>query len=93
MDIIIQQKGTKGSLKWIQEVVNNKPLLLDNPIKKSIDADKKNNIEWLSPKAEDDYAEYRDQAFLNLLGIILTKTQRLLACTRSSMGCISPTRK
>ena len=75
MGRIIQPKGTKGSLKWIQEVVNNKPLLLDNPIKKSIGADKKNNIEWLSPKAEDGYAEYRDQAFPDLLGIKLTKTK------------------
>ena len=75
MGRIIQPKGTKGSLKWIQEVVNNKPLLLDNPIKKSIGADKKNNIEWLSPKVEDGYAEYRYQAFLDLLGIKLTKTK------------------
>lgn len=75
MGRISQAKGTKGSLKWIQEVVNNTPLLLDNPIKKIIGADKKNNIEWLSPKAEDAYAEYRDQAFLDLLGIKLTKTK------------------
>ena len=46
MSRIIQLNGEKGSLKWIQEVVNNKPLLLDNPIKKFIGADKKNNIEW-----------------------------------------------
>ncbi len=75
MSRIIQTKGTKGSLKWVQEVVNNKPHLLYNPIKKSIGADKKNNIEWLSPKANDNYAEYRDQAFLDLLGIKLTKTK------------------
>lgn len=62
-------------MNWIQEVVNNKPLLLDNPIKKFIGADKKNNIGWLSPKAEDAYAEYRDQAFLDILGIKLTKTK------------------
>ena len=49
MGRIIQPRGTKGSLKGIQEVVNNKPLLLDNPIKKSIGAGKTQKIEWLSP--------------------------------------------
>ena len=69
----IQPKGTKGSLKWIQEVVNNNPLFLDNPVRNFIGADNKQKIEWLSPKKEDGYAEYRDQAFLDLLGIKTTK--------------------
>ena len=47
---------------------NNKPFLLDKPVKNFIDADKKQKIERLSPKAEDGYAEYRDQAFLDLFG-------------------------
>ena len=34
---------------------------------------KKNNIEWLSPSIEDGFSEYRDQAFLDLLGIRLEK--------------------
>jgi hypothetical protein len=46
-----------------------------SPIKKFIGADKKNNIVWMSPKAGDGYAEYRDQAFLDLLGIKPTKTK------------------
>ncbi len=75
MGRIIQTKGTKGSLKWIQEVANNKPLLLDKPVKYFIEADKEQKIEWLSPKADDNYAEYRDQAFLDLLGIKQTKTK------------------
>ena len=75
MGRIIQPKGTKGSLKWIQEIVNSNPRVLDNPIKKFISKDKKQNIEWLSPKADDDYAEYRDQAFPDLLGIKLTQTK------------------
>ncbi|MDF1593563.1 MAG: hypothetical protein P1P89_18805 [Desulfobacterales bacterium] len=63
----------KGSLKWIQALVNEQPHLLDKPIKKIIGADKGRNIEWLSPHVNDDYAEYRDQAFLDLLGIKLSK--------------------
>ena len=75
MGIISHPKGTKGSLKWIQEVVNIKPSLLDKPVKNFIGADKKQKIEWPSPKSEDDYAEYRDQAFVDLLGIKLVKTK------------------
>ena len=69
MGRIIQPKGSKGSLKWIQQVVNDNPSLLDSQIKKSIRLPKNQEIEWFSPRADDDYAEYRDQAFLSLLGI------------------------
>ena len=75
MGRIIQSNGKKGSLKWIQEVVNNKPPLLDKPVNNFIGADKKQKIEWLSPKVDDDYAEYRDRAFLDLLRIKLSKTK------------------
>ncbi|MCJ7773303.1 MAG: hypothetical protein MUP22_09250, partial [Desulfobacterales bacterium] len=73
MGRIIQKTGVKGSLKWIQAFVNEQPHLLGTPIKKFIRADKGRNIEWLSPLANDDYSEYRDQAFLDLLGIELSK--------------------
>jgi hypothetical protein len=72
MGRIVQPKGNKGSLKWIQHFVNECPEQLNNHIKKEIDFKKGQPIEWLSPKAED-YAEYRDQAFLDLLGIKLRK--------------------
>jgi len=67
--------GEKRSLKWIQEAVNDKPRLLDKPVKNFIGAAKKQKIEWVSPNKDDDYAEYRDQAFLELLRIKLTKTK------------------
>lgn len=73
MGRIIQKTGVKGSLKWIQALVNEQPHLLDKPIKKFIGADKSRNIEWLSPHVNDDYAEYRDQTFLDLLGIKLSQ--------------------
>jgi hypothetical protein len=75
MEKIKQPKGRKGSLKWIQEIVNDCPGLLNNRINDCLGFSKKQSIEWLSPKAEDDYAEYRDQAFLDLLGIELSKTK------------------
>ena len=69
MGRIIQPKGTKGSLKWIQDIVNSNPAVLDDKINKTANFKKGIVIEWLSPRAEDEYAEYKDQAFLDLLEI------------------------
>ncbi|MEQ8482259.1 MAG: hypothetical protein RIC18_16540 [Hoeflea sp.] len=56
-----QKAGTRGSLKWMQRAVNDRPSVLSHP--------ELGTIEWLSPLAGDDFAEYRDQAFLDLLGL------------------------
>ena len=76
MGRIIQPKGTKGSLKWIQHVINDCPGVLSKHILDAIGPEKKQSIEWLSPLAGDDYAEYRDQAFLDLSGIKLPKADK-----------------
>jgi hypothetical protein len=73
MGRIVQPKGTKGSLKLIQHVINKSPSLLNNPINDFIGHKEENSIEWLSPREDDDYSEYRDQAFFDLLGINLAK--------------------
>lgn len=73
MGRIIQQEGKKGSLKWIQYIINNHPDILYNSISKFLPASQSQPIEWLSPLADDDYAEYQDQTFLDILGIKLTK--------------------
>lgn len=80
MGRIIQQKGIKGSLRWIQHVVNDCPGILSNPVIDAIGADKGQPVEWLSPKTDDDYSEYRDQNFLDLLGINLAKTRPSTRC-------------
>ena len=49
--------------------------MLSNPIINAIEADREESLEWLSPKTDDDYSEYRDQDFLDLLGIKLYKTR------------------
>ncbi|MBF9034027.1 hypothetical protein HKCCE2091_07230 [Rhodobacterales bacterium HKCCE2091] len=57
---VVQPEGTRGSLKWIQRAVasNSDRLRLDGfPV-----------VEWLSPLEDDDYAEYRDGSFLELVG-------------------------
>jgi hypothetical protein len=58
---VVQPVGTKGSLKWIQKAVNTYPDKLCLPSQARVD--------WLSPKYEDQYAEYRDESFLSLLGL------------------------
>jgi hypothetical protein len=74
MGKIKQPKGEKGSLKWIQYIVNECPYVLNKQIDDPLSFSKTQPIEWLSPKVADDYSEYRDQAFLDLLGIELSKT-------------------
>ena len=66
MSRIPQPSGTRGSLKWIQACVNSKPDILNREILPRIGASK---IEWRSPLASDDYAEYRDNMFLERLGL------------------------
>ncbi|MBT8418666.1 MAG: hypothetical protein KJO42_14620 [Silicimonas sp.] len=53
---VAQPVGQRGSLKWIQRLVESdrRDLL---PVKLK-------DVRWVSPLAEDDWAEYRDRAFL-----------------------------
>ena len=62
-----QPEGRRGSLKWIQRAVNRQPALLDAAILPALG--KARSISWLSPLAGDDFAEYRDVAFLERLGL------------------------
>jgi hypothetical protein len=59
---IPQQRAVKGSQKWIQKLVNEKPDLLNSPIRTQLDLPGTEEITWLSPLADDEYAEYQDQA-------------------------------
>jgi hypothetical protein len=60
-----QPSEGRGSLKWIQKAVNEQWPSLNAPILASVPGAK--SIEWRSPLANDDYAEYRDEAFLERL--------------------------
>jgi hypothetical protein len=59
----VQPLGARGSLKWVQLAVNERPDQLDVAIPV------KGHIEWLSPLKDDGYAEYRDAAFLERIGL------------------------
>jgi hypothetical protein len=67
--------GDKGSLKWIQEAVNQHPDFLKRKIKEACGLKPAQTIEWVSPLEDDEYAEYRDQQFLDRLDVQLPNTQ------------------
>jgi hypothetical protein len=56
-----QSQGQVGSLKWIQQAVNEHWPSLDQPILQKTGGDA---ITWLSPLRADEFAEYRDGSFL-----------------------------
>lgn len=64
---VAQKTGSRGSLKWIQKAVNEWPEALDSLILSRLQGAA--CIEWLSPLAEDDFAEYRDADFLERIGV------------------------
>jgi len=68
-----QPQARKGSQKWIQKLVNDRPEILNSQIWSTLSFSVNEDIQWLSPLKRDNYAEYRDQAFLNLLGVKLEK--------------------
>lgn len=57
-------KANKGSRKWIQVLVNDYPEILNNCIGS-------NDIQWVSPIAQDNYLEYKDGKVIEKLGITL----------------------
>ena len=67
----VQPQGTRGSLKWIQMLVNQRPDLLDGLVRESCGLEPDEAIEWVSPLFDDEYAEYRDASFLRRLGVDL----------------------
>ena len=61
--------ATRGSEKWLQVLVNERPDLFDALLRSAIKLPTTNKVEWLSPLKADEYAEYRDQSFLARLGV------------------------
>jgi hypothetical protein len=61
---IVQKPATRGSQRWLQQLVRDRPALLD-------DAFGLGDLRWFSPQAHDAFAEYQGEAFLKLLGVEL----------------------
>ena len=60
--------ASKGSQKWLQELVNGCPELLNRELAPRLNI-APDAVNWLSPIRDDAYAEYRDGDFLDRLGI------------------------
>lgn len=65
---IEQKEGTKGSLKFIQQLIARKPTLIAEHLAAAGAIPSGAPVTWLSPLAEDQWAEYRDDAFLERIG-------------------------
>ena len=61
-----QKLSPKGSQRWMQWFVNHAPRVIDAQIGLG-------PIDWRSPLRDDGYAEYRDAAFLERLGVTLPR--------------------
>ena len=69
MAIIKQPSDGHGSLKDIQLLVNKNPGLIDRHIKAAFANLKNDTIIWQSPLQKDNYAEYRDNDFIDKIGL------------------------
>jgi len=68
MSRIPQQRASRGSQKWLQILVNDYPEIFARELAKlGLSTDQQ--IKWLSPLKDDEYAEYRDKAFVERLGV------------------------
>ena len=68
-----QPAASKGSQKWVQMIINEKPKFLNEKIRRKLNLQKDEDIQWLSPLKRDGYAEYRDQEFVDRLGVNLRR--------------------
>jgi hypothetical protein len=62
-----QPEGARGSLRWIQALVGDKPALLTDAVREVGGRPGEWTVDWVSPRREDEWAEYRDAGFLKLL--------------------------
>jgi hypothetical protein len=68
-----QSAGKKGSQKWLQQLVNEKPRVLNSLLTENLKLAENEHIHWLSPLKCDEYAEYSDQESLDLVNVSLRK--------------------
>lgn len=64
-----QTEGDKGSKKWIQLLTEKRSAILLSHIHRHSQLGEIQAIDWRSPRRKDDFAEYRDDGFLDCLGL------------------------
>jgi hypothetical protein len=62
-------QAERGSQKWLQKLINEKPNVIDAQLRQHLELSQDELIEWLSPRKEESYREYYDEAFLEKLGL------------------------
>lgn len=62
--------AAKGSQRWLQLAVNEKPELLNAPLRQSLGLTADAEVEWLSPLSGKRYVEHRDD-FVDVLSLRL----------------------
>jgi hypothetical protein len=67
MGRFVQDPNSHGSLKDIQILINEKNDILDIELSKHLKDEI--TVKWVSPLKGDNYSEYRDEDFLNILGV------------------------
>jgi hypothetical protein len=55
-----QREGSRGSLKWIQRLVDSNPNALNEDLRSAGALPSENHLKWLAPLRTDGWAEYRD---------------------------------
>lgn len=69
---VVPPPAIRGSQMWLQRFVRDCPDILDDAIRAASGGRIAAPIQWRSPVDWDGYAEYRDHAFLDVLGVKLT---------------------
>ncbi len=70
MSITSQKQAERGSQKWLQVLVNDKPELFSSKVRDAAKLQTAIDIEWRSPLKSKNYAEYGDADFLTLLDVV-----------------------
>jgi hypothetical protein len=65
---IEQKEGTRGSLRFIQQLVSRNPDLFHRRLQEQGVVSAETSVGWVSPRPDDAWAEYRDAAFLERIG-------------------------
>lgn len=66
---VVQRTGLRGSLKWMQHMVDSPTTVLDDQLRQMGALQASDRLEWRSPLRCDDWAEYRDAPFLERVGL------------------------
>ncbi len=59
-----QKTGERGSLKWVQRLIELNPQLLTDSVRTALNEAPDWTLDWISPRKRDGWAEYRDAGFL-----------------------------